>query len=108
MQSPTEPTASRSPPLAGGNTIGGATTAFANEISGNTGYGIDSESSSSDNYVANDYLGTGPGGSGSLPNGSAGLFIGGTVTAGGQLVGNVVNDGTLGFGFSNSASIDGD
>ncbi len=83
-----------------GNTIGGATTAFANVISGNTSYGIQVDgSTTTGNIVANNWVGTGPGGSGSLPNGSGALGItnGAGVLAQGAFTGNVVNQGTLGF-----------
>ena len=96
---------------ASGNTIGGATTDLANEISGNTAFGVEADSATAGNFVANDYLGTGPGGSGSLPNGGVGLVIdsSATVLAQGVLAGNVENEGTLGVaGSPNAIAIGGD
>ena len=83
-----------------GNTIGGATTTAANLISGNTGYGIQVDgATTTGNIVANNWVGTGPGGSGSLPNASGALEItnGAVVMALGAFTGNVVNQGILGF-----------
>ena len=48
-----------------GNTIGGPTTASANVISGNTGYGIQVDGpTTTGNIVANNLVGTGAGGNG--------------------------------------------
>ncbi len=82
------------------NTIGGTGTAAANVISGNSGYGIQVDgSTTTGNVVANNYVGTGAGGMGTLLNGSGALEItnGAAVLALGAFTGNVLNQGTLGF-----------
>ena len=84
---------------ASSNTIGGATSAAANLISGNTGYGIQADAATTTgNVLTNNWVGTGAGGSGSLLNGSGALEItnGANVLAQGHFAGNVVNQGTLG------------
>ncbi len=83
-----------------GNTIGGATTAAANVISGNTAYGIQVDGSTTiGNVVANNFVGTGPQGSGTLLNSGGALEItnSAAVLAQGGFTGNVLNQGTLGF-----------
>ena len=57
-----------------GNTVGGLTSSAANVISGNTGYGIQVDgATTTGNVVANNWVGTGTSGSGSVPNGSGSL-----------------------------------
>ena len=59
-----------------GNTIGGTTTATANVLSGNTGYGLQVDgSTTTGDIVANNWVGTGSGGSGSVPNGGGAMEI---------------------------------
>ena len=85
---------------AASNTVGGATTAAANLISGNTGFGIQADGgTTTGNVLANNWVGTGAGGSGSVLNGGGALEItnGASVLAQGQFTGNVVNQGTLGI-----------
>ena len=82
------------------NTIGGATSAFANVISGNTGYGVQVDGATTiGNVVANNDVGTGALRRGVIPNAGGALEItnGAAVLAAGAFVGNVVNQGTLGF-----------
>ncbi len=83
-----------------GNMVGGAITAAANLVSGNTGYGIQVDgSTTAGDVVANNWVGTGANGSGSVPNGGGALEItnGAAVLAQGTFTGNVLNEGTLGF-----------
>ena len=83
-----------------GNTIGGATTATANLISGNTGYGIQVDgSTTTGNVVANNFVGTGAHGSGTVLNSGGALEItnGAAVLVQGGFTGDVLNQGTLGF-----------
>ena len=83
-----------------GNTIGGTTTATANVLSGNTGYGLQADgSTTTGDIVANNWVGAGSGGSGSVPNGGGAMEItnSASVLAAGGFDGNVLNQGTLGF-----------
>ena len=85
---------------ASGNTIGGGSTAAANVISGNTGYGIQVDGATTiGNILANNWVGTGAVGSGTVLNSGGALEItnGAAVLATGAFTGNVVNQGTLGF-----------
>ena len=85
---------------AAGNTIGGPTTAYANVISGNTDPGVDVDgAATTGDVVANDWIGTDAGGTGTLLNGSDALEItnGASALAQGSFTGNVLNQGTLGF-----------
>ena len=82
------------------NTIGGATTALANLISGNTGYGIDVDGATTiANVVANNWVGTGCVVRARCSTSAARsrLQTAQGVVADGAFVGNVVNQGTLGF-----------
>ena len=83
-----------------GNTIGGPTTAYANVISGNTDPGVDVDgAATTGDVVANDWVGTDAGGTGTLLNGSDALEItnGASALVQGSFTGNVLNQGTLGF-----------
>jgi hypothetical protein len=82
------------------NIIGGETAASANVISGNIHYGIQADgSTTTGNILANNWVGTGAGGNGSVPNGSGALEItnSAAVLALGGFTGDVVNQGTLGI-----------
>ena len=83
-----------------GNTVGGTTAATANVVSGNTGYGFQFDgSTTTGNILANNWVGTGSGGVGNVPNGGGALEItnSAAVLAQGDFTGNVLNQGTLGF-----------
>ncbi len=85
---------------ASGNTIGGPTTAYANVISGNNDPGVDVDgAATTGDVVANDWIGTDAGGTGTLLNGSDALEItnGASALAQGSFTGNVSNQGILGF-----------
>ena len=91
------------------NTFGGPTTAFANLISGNSGYGIGINPLTG-NVFENDYVGTGAGGSGTIANTSGALNLGNNVTvlASGSFDGAVLNQGTIDIANSpNSLAITG-
>ncbi len=118
-----------------GNTIGGATAAAANLISGNSGFGIQfgGTGANTGNVVEDNYVGTGPGGSGSLvntggaldiANSSATVSVTGTLTGTGATnistgtlqVGNggttgalttgfITNNGALVYDFSSSVNL---
>src|SRR5207248_2574006 len=64
---------------ANNNTVGGPSTAAANLISGNAGYGI-TVNPSSGTVVQNNFVGTGAGGSGAIANTIGAVDIGGSVT----------------------------
>ena len=90
------------------NTIGGGTAAAANLISGNSGYGIQLQAPSTNtgNLLENNYVGTGPGGSGSLPNGGAlDILSGVSVKAAGSFNGTVNVAGTLDLSGSNDSIV---
>jgi Ca2+-binding RTX toxin-like protein len=83
-----------------GNTIGGASTLAANLISGNTGYGIQLDgATTSGNIVANNFIGTGLQGSGTLLNSAGAMEItnSAAVLAQGGFTGDMLNQGTIGF-----------
>ncbi len=82
---------------ASGNTIGGTAAGDANVISGNASYGIQADGAGTTGVVENNYVGTGAGGSGSLPNSSGALTITNSadVQAAGTFTGNVSDAGTL-------------
>ena len=83
-----------------GNSIGGPTTAYANVISGNSDPGVEVDgATTTGDIVANDWIGTDAGGTGTLPNGSDALAItnGASSLVQGSFTGNVSNQGTLGF-----------
>ncbi len=82
-----------------GNTIGGPTTAYANVISGNLNYGVDVDGAATTGVVANDWIGTDAGGTGTLLNANGALDIsnGASALAEGSMTGAVSNQGTLGF-----------
>ena len=81
-----------------GNTIGGTATGAGNVVSGNTSYGIHVDGATTiGNIVSNNYVGTGPGGSGSFPNNSGALTVTNSaiVQIAGTFNGNVSDAGTL-------------
>ena len=83
-----------------GNTIGGPTTAYANVISGNSDPGVDVDgAATSGDIVADDWIGTDAGGTGTLLNASDALEITNSASAlvQGSFTGNVLDQGTLGF-----------
>ena len=72
--------------------------AAANVISGNSDYGIYADNAASTgNFLENNYVGTGAGGSGTILNASGALQIinGAALLAAGSFTGNVVNQGSL-------------
>ena len=80
------------------NTIGGTTTGAGNVISGNTGYGIQVDgSSTTDNVLEGNYVGTQVGGSGTLLNTSGALEMtnGAAAEVSGSFTGNVLNQGSV-------------
>ncbi len=82
------------------NTIGGSTTAVGNLISGNAGYGIQVDGSTTlGNILANNWVGTGVAGIGALPNAGGALEVttGAAVLVQGSFLGDVVNQGTVSF-----------
>src|SRR5262249_52432374 len=82
-----------------GNTIGGTTSGAGNVISGNTSFGLLVDgAASSGNVLANNHVGTGAGGSGTILNGSGALAItnGASVRVAGAFTGDVLNQGVLG------------
>ncbi|MEJ7590084.1 MAG: autotransporter-associated beta strand repeat-containing protein [Planctomycetaceae bacterium] len=89
-----------------GNTVGGATAAFENVISGNTGYAIFADGAATiNNSVLNNLVGVKADQSGNLANGTGALSIANSavVIAGGTFNGAVSDGGTLdlnGNGFS--------
>ena len=78
------------------DTVGGATAADRNVISGNTGNGI-SVTSSSGTIVTNNYIGTDSSGTIAVPNGGDGVNVsisGGTVGLTTSIMGNVISGNT--------------
>ncbi len=83
-----------------GNTIGGPSTAYANVISGNSNFGVDVDgATTTGDVVANDWIGTDAGGTGTLLNANGALVItnGASTLAEGSFTGAVSNQGSLGF-----------
>ena len=90
---------------ASGNTVGGTTAGALNVISGNTGDGIlISDPGTSGNVVAANVIGANLQGTGSAPNGGAGIAVeggasgntvGGTTAAAGNLISGNAGDGVL-------------
>jgi CSLREA domain-containing protein len=78
-----------------GNTIGGATTAARNVISGNDQMGVDIQGTATGTLVQGNYIGTDVNGSADLGNTSAGVYINGAPsnTVGGTVAGagNVIS-----------------
>ncbi len=87
-----------------GNTIGGTAAGAANLISGNAAYGLQVDgSTTTGDTLSSNYVGTGAGGSGSVPNSSGALEItnSASVTVTGTLTGSGVtsiSSGTLQVG----------
>ena len=83
---------------ASGNSIGGTTAIWRNVISGNTGYGVEIDTSATGNVVEGDYIGTDMTGDVALGNiagielKAAGNTIGGTAIGAGNVIAG--NDGT--------------
>ncbi len=77
---------------ASGNTIGGTTSGARNVISGNTSYGVETDTSAAGNVIEGDYVGTDGTGNAPLAN-TVGLWIftssntiGGTATGAGNVI----------------------
>jgi len=60
-----------------GNTVGGSTAGERNVISGNQWSGVEITAGANGNAVKGNYIGTNASGTGSIPNGGRGVFIGG-------------------------------
>lgn len=72
------------------NIIGGTNAGARNVLSGNNEYGVwISDTNTTDNLVAGNYIGTDASGSNSIPNQSSGMFIGGWSS------GNIISDNIL-------------
>ena len=101
---------------ASANTIGGTTAAARNVISGNSDNGVTLESSSSNNLIEGNYIGTAADGVTALGNASAGVWInnassntiGGTAPGAGNIIANTTaGNGVTVVGSSTQDAIEG-
>lgn len=98
--------------LALGNTIGGATPAARNVISGNNGVGISVSSAANSTIIQGNYIGTNAKGSAALKNDQGGIsfggangLIGGTAPGAGNLIsGNGISASGPGIAFAAAAT----
>lgn len=98
------------------NTVGGTTAAARNIISGNAGPGVSLQSSSKNNIVQGNYIGTKADGLSSLQNqtginidssGSTGNIIGGTATGAGNVISGNLQTGIQLSALTNNNRIEG-
>ncbi|HUA65564.1 MAG TPA: M12 family metallopeptidase [Alphaproteobacteria bacterium] len=88
-----------------GNTIGGASAGARNVLSGNDQYGVwISDTNTTGNIVAGNYIGTDATGSNAIPNQASGVFMGGS--SGENTVSDNVISGNDGYGIFVTNTID--
>ena len=90
-----------------GNTIGGATAAARNIISGNATFGLAIQNvGANNNIVQGNYVGLNPAGTAAIPNASTGIWVG-TGAANNTIGGTLSGEGNVVSGQVNGITIDG-